>query len=68
MEKTIKKMIEYADKTHDYNVAEFVADLLNNLSVTSNTPSNWRYLAEELAEEYNGNDWIMDNCRLYDYI
>lgn len=28
---------------------------------------NWRDIGEELAEEYQGNDWVMDNCRLYEY-
>lgn len=68
MEEIIKEMIEYAGNTHDYKMAEIAAKLLSKFAETWNCPSNWKNLGEELAEEYNGNDWIMENCKLYDYI
>lgn len=37
------------------------------MTVTINCPSNWRDIGEELAEEYKGNDWVMENCKLYEY-
>lgn len=68
MENIIKEMIEYANNTHNYEVAEMVSNILSKYAETFNCPSNWRNLGEEIAEEYNGNEWIMENCKLYDYI
>ena len=68
MENILRKMINYADETQDYEVAELAADLLDELSGTFNCPSNWRNIAETLAQEYDGNDWVMENCRLWDYL
>lgn len=67
MESIIKEMIEYVDKTHNYEVAGMINKLLSEMEYTCNCPSNWKNLGEELAKEYVGNDWVMDNCKLYKY-
>lgn len=67
MKEIIKEMVINANNHHDFELAESVYKLLSELAGTFNAPSNWRDIGEELAEEFNGNDWIMDNCRLYEF-
>lgn len=54
-------MIEYSIKTI------IAKNLIDEMAVTINCPCNWRDIGEELAEEYRDDDWVMDNCRLYEY-
>lgn len=67
MKEIIKNMIEDASIHHDYELAEHVYKLLSEFAITFNCPSNWRDLGEQFAEEYAGNDWIMENCKLWDF-
>ena len=67
MKKIIEEMIEYAEKNHDCEVANMVNELLSKFAYTSNCPSNWRNLGKELSEENKENEWIMENCKLYDF-
>lgn len=65
MEELIRNMIDDAYKHHDYELADYAYRLLSQLANTINCPSNWRDLGEQFAEEYSGNDWIVDNCKLW---
>ena len=67
MKNIIIELIEYAKRTHDYEIAERANDILSEFSETCNCPSNWRSLGKELAEKYKDNEWIMESCRLYDF-
>lgn len=67
MKENIKRMIEYAERNNDYELADIIREIVFELADTINCPSNWRNIGEELAEEYVNNDWIMDNCNLYDF-
>lgn len=67
MEQIIENMIESAGKHRDYEMAEMVYNLINELAGTFNCPSNWRDIGEKMAEKYLGDDWIMENCKLYEY-
>lgn len=42
-------------------------NLIDKMAVTINCPSNWRDIGEELAEGYQGDEWVMENCKLYEY-
>ena len=34
---------------------------------TFNCPSNWQEIGEKMAAHFQGNDWIEENCKLYDF-
>ena len=73
MKKTIKNLIAIAEKTEDidiqYEILKEVAYLIYEFANTVNCPSNWRDIAEELAEEYSTIEyqWIYEALRLWDY-
>lgn len=67
MKENIKRMIKYAEQNNDYELADIIREILSELADTINCPSNWRNIGEELAEEYSDNDWVTDNCCLYDF-
>lgn len=67
MKENIKRMIEYAEQNDDYELADIIKEIIFKFAITINCPSNWRDIGEELAEEYSDNEWIMDNCNLYDF-
>ena len=67
MYNVIKKMIIRAKENNDFDLADDVYEILSTLAVTFNAPSDWRAIGEELAEEYSNNNWIMDNCKLYEF-
>lgn len=67
MENIIKEMIEYAEKEQNYEVAEMVYKILSEFAYTINCPSNWREMGEFLLKKYEDNDWIIENCKLYDF-
>lgn len=67
MEKVIRDMIEIANLHHDEDMAEAVYNLLSQFAQTFNCPFNWRGLGKQMAQEYAGNDWIMENCKLWDF-
>lgn len=77
MKDIVKEIIEIAqeceksdeDRTNDvaYKLAEIVENLIFEMAITINCPSDWRDIGEELAEEYQDNNWVMENCKLYEY-
>ena len=67
MYNVIKKMIIRDKENNDFDLADDVYEILSTLAVTFNAPSDWRDIGEELAEEYSNNNWIMDNCKLYEF-
>lgn len=71
MKKTIKNLIAIAEQTEDLNIQEAilkeVAYLIYVFATTINCPSNWRDIAEELAEEYKDNNDIYEALQLYEY-
>ena len=74
MKNIVKSIIEAAQECKNggnYDTASSLADIAKNLidemSSAMNCPSNWRDIGEELAEEYRGDGWVMENCKLYEY-
>lgn len=71
MKETIKNLISIAEKTENidtkYAILDEIENLIYKLATTCNAPSNWRDIAEELAEEYSNNSFIYEALQLYDY-
>lgn len=74
MKNIVKDIIETAQECTNngeidtgYKLAEIAENLISKMARTINCPSNWRDIGEELAEEYQDNNWIMENCKLYEY-
>ena len=70
----IREMIEkarYYDSLEHYDEAremlQFVRDLIQQMAITINCPSNWRNIGTELVEEYKDNSWIFDELELWNY-
>lgn len=71
MKNTIQRLIRNADAVEDFDTRERllseIKDLINELATTYNCPSNWRDIAEELAEEYKDNIDIYEALHLWEY-
>lgn len=67
MYKTIRKIIDMAAEVEDYEMAEQISNLIENLATTCNCHSDWRNIGERLAGEYRDTQWVYDNLKLYDY-
>ena len=71
MKEIIKNLINIAENTEDiniqYEILEQIKDLIYEFARTINCPSDWRYIAEELIEEYKDNDFIYEALQLWDY-
>lgn len=74
MKNIVKSIIETAQECKNggnydtaFSLADIAKNLIDKMAVTINCPSNWRDIGEELAEEYQGDDWVMENCKLYEY-
>lgn len=71
MKNVIKNLIDIAEKTENidikYEILEEIKNLIYELATTYNCPSNWRSIAEELAEEYADNNDIYELLQLWDY-
>lgn len=71
MKQTIKNLINIAEQTENidtkYEILEEVKSLIYKLATTYNCPSDWRDIAEELAEEYKDNQDIYEALQLWDY-
>lgn len=67
----IKKAIYYKENLSLYDesreLLQFAAQLIEQMSLTINCPSNWRSIGTELAEEYKDNTWIFDELELWNY-
>ena len=76
MENIIKSMIEkaiyYKEKLSLYDEAReilsFAAQLIEQMALTINCPSNWRSIGTGLAEEYKDNSWVYDELELWNHI
>ena len=60
-------MINEAERNEDYNLIEYVKDLILKFANTINCPSNWRNIGETLAEVYDANNWVYVELELWNY-
>ena len=71
MKITIKRFISIAEQTEEFitreRILNEIKDLVSTLAMTYNCPSNWRYIGEELAEEYKNNHDIYEALQLWEY-
>ena len=71
MKETIKNLINIAEKTEDIDtqieILDEVRNLIYDLARTINCPSNWRDIAEELAKEYEDNNFVYEALQLWNY-
>lgn len=71
MKETIKNLINIAEQTENidtkYKILEEIKNLIYEFATTINCPSNWRNIAEELAEEYADNNFVYESLQLWDY-
>ena len=71
MKEAIKNLINIAEQTDNFDtqqaILEQIEGILSTLSYTINAPSNWRNIAEELAEEYKDNHDIYEALHLWEY-
>lgn len=61
MKDIIRNMLNKASEEKDLTLADIANDLMVKLASTSNCPSNWRSIIEELYEEYKYNEWIVES-------
>lgn len=67
MKNIIDDMIESAYRHNDEEMAVMAYKLMSKFAITANCPSNWRDIGEDMAEKYSDNDWIEENCKLYEF-
>jgi len=67
MEKIIMEMIEKAEQNQDYELIEFVKKLINTMALTINCPSDWRYIAGNLRNQYDIDEWVYEMLELWNY-
>lgn len=75
MENIIKSMIEkaiyYKENLGFYDesreLLHFAAQLIEQMALTINCPSNWRNIGSELRQEYRDDTWIFDELELWNY-
>lgn len=67
MEEIIRKMMQSAEQHHDCELASFAEQLMGEMCRCWNCPSDWRDIAEHMAEEFQGNDWLEEECQLWNY-
>ena len=68
MEQTIRNMINQAETEENYSLIEYARQIVDELAITINCPSNWRNIGEKLAEEYDSDSWVYENMELWNYI
>lgn len=61
MKNIIRNILNKASEEKDLTLADIANDLMVTLASTSNCPSNWRSIIEELYEEYKYNEWITES-------
>lgn len=66
MYEIIKTMINKQLETQDYDMIDYIRQLIHELADTINCPYNWRDIGERLAKEYS-NSWIYAELSLWDY-
>ena len=73
MKDIIKNLINIVEKTENididtkYKILDEIKSLIYQLVITCNCPSNWRDIAEELAEEYANNSFVYEALNLWYY-
>lgn len=71
MKAIIKRLINIAETTEDWNTKERIlneiADIISEFATTYNCPSDWREIGELLAEEYKNNNYIFEALSLWEY-
>lgn len=67
MENIIQDMIWAAWRHHDYEMAAQAYKLMCEFARTLNCPSNWREIGSRMAAEFQGNEWVEENCKLYEF-
>lgn len=67
MENIIQDMIWAAWRHHDCEMAAQAYKLMFEFARTANCPSNWREIGSRMAAEFQGNEWVEENCKLYEF-
>ena len=67
MKDIIKRMIEQAEIEEDYALINYAKQIVDELAMTFNAPSNWRDIGEELANEYDESDWVYEEMELWNH-
>lgn len=67
MEQVIIDMIEIALRENYMEMFSSIKDLIIELAITYNAPSNWRDIGEMLAEKYKGNNQVYEMLELWNY-
>lgn len=63
----IKNMIKQAEAQENYDLIEYVRQLIYEFSDTINCPSNWRDIGERLVQEYDCGTWVYEELELWNY-
>lgn len=61
MKDIIRNILNKASEEKDLTLADIANDLMVILASTSNCPSNWRTIIEELYSEFKYNEWITES-------
>ena len=67
MENIIEDMIFAAWRHEDREMATHAYKLMSKFADTINCPSSWRNIGSKMAEKFKGNEWIEENCLLYEF-
>lgn len=60
MKEIIRNMLDKAYEEKDLDLANIANDLMGELAITFNCPSDWKNILDELYEEYKDNIWIIE--------
>lgn len=67
----IDKAIYYDENLEFYDEANEILriarDLIEELSMTINCPSDWRNIGIRLAEKYRDDSWVFETLELWNY-
>lgn len=61
MKDIIKSMLQLAEDERNTGLMDCVGELILKLSLTSNAPSNWRTIGEELMRDLPDDSWAKEN-------
>ena len=77
MEQIIREMIERAiyykenlnfiEESESYDLLKFARELIYQMVMTINCPSNWRDIGRKFAKEYRNNSWVFEELELWNY-
>lgn len=60
-------MIMQAEQEENYSLIEYARQIVNELAITANAPSNWRDIGTVFAKEYDCNSWVYEEMELWNY-